>query len=387
LAVRAGGVFSNFSSIAIASSGPVCSDAIGFSTAHLEKLRAGQLRISELSLKKTTYVDLKGTQDVVGFLSHRYPSDLALAAVRLGRQPFDAPSSHVPYGACTVSSGRLSTALFEIPGDVATPPRLRGGVSLNVQGPLGAKQIPRRGGNDDFYATAVGGGIPGFTGDAGPEYLVPAVYTIDNPAGPDVGALTATLTLPAPIVWTNSASFSVVRRSEDLTLTWTGGDAGKEFVEVSVGSWDTTRQVAAGISCTERASAGRFTIPASLLSTLPPSSGVVPGTSYPYGAVRFSVYSIVEPARFQASGIDVGYAGYGLINWKLAAIQYTGLEQRRHHGCDYRFESLVGDAGVRWGHTPRRLKPLNSRSATARTLLQKLWQSNAGKRAKMSTQT
>jgi hypothetical protein len=74
----------------------------------------------------------------------------------------------------------------------------------------------------------------------------------------------------------------------------------------------------------ERASAGRFTIPSWLLSTLPASSGLFPGTSgtsLPRGIVNFSTYTIVEPARFQAEGIDVGYFGYEVINFKFAAFQ------------------------------------------------------------------
>jgi hypothetical protein len=82
-----------------------------------------------------------------------------------------------------------------------------------------------------------------------------------------------------------------------------------------------TRVVAAEITCMERASAGRFTIPSWLLSTLPASSGLFPGTSLPRGIVNFSTYTIVEPARFQAEGIDVGYFGYEVINVKFAAFQ------------------------------------------------------------------
>lgn len=322
LAVRAGGVASNFASIAIASSGAVCSDAIGYTAADINRSTT-ELVLSEAVLLKTTYayVDLKGTLDSVGFQSHRYLPNMAEKALQLGRRPFQARSSYLPYGACTVGSGRMKDALFEIVDDPTIPQRLSGGVSIDVRGPRGAKQIPRRGSDGGLYSTSVGGGIPGVTPDYGPEYLVPGSYILDHPAGSDVGAFTATLTLPAPIEWTNRDSFSVVQRTQDLTVTWTGGDAAKEFVEVGVSSWDTTRRIVAGITCTERASAGRFTIPAWLLSALPPSSGVVPGTSMPYGSVEFRVYSMVGTSRFQASGINVGYVGYGLVNFKLAAIQ------------------------------------------------------------------
>jgi uncharacterized protein (TIGR03437 family) len=316
LAVRAGGVVSNFASIAIASAGAVCSDAIGFSAADFEKLRTtGQLRIGQVALIKQTFVDLKGTVDSVTAYFNRHDQATAVKALSVVKE------SYLPYGTCTVISGRVVADSNELPGDPTVVQRLRGGASINLQGPRGAKQFERRGGDANYYGASLGGGLPGFTGDYGPEYLVPGLYTVDHPAGPDVGAFSATLTLPAPIEWTNRDSFSVVRRSQDLTVTWTGGDSAKEYVVVGARSLDTARQVGAGIACMERASAGRFTIPSWLLSTLPASSGLLPGTILPASNVEFSTYTIVEPARFQAQGIDVGNFGYELINYKLAAIQ------------------------------------------------------------------
>jgi hypothetical protein len=292
----------------------------------MNKLRStGQLRIGEVTLIKVTAVEFKGIGDVVSAMFTRHGPASALNVISVGRDADQSPGPHLPYGACTVFSGRppATTAFMNlgIGSEPFPPQRLRGGAFIDIQGPRGAKQIARRGGTDDYYSTSVGGGIPGLTGDYGPEYLVPGLYTADNPAGPDVGAFRATLTLPAPIQWTNQDSFSVVRRSQDLTVTWTGGDSAKEFVEVNVTSYDTTRAVAAEITCTERASAGRFTIPSWLLSTLPASSGFFSGTSLPAGRVNVRTYTIVESARFQAEGIDVGYFGYEVINLKSAAIQ------------------------------------------------------------------
>jgi uncharacterized protein (TIGR03437 family) len=312
LVVRAGGVVSNFASIAIASAGAVCSDAIGFSAADMEKIRSpGLLRFGEVVLTKTTFIDLKASLDDVQAVFYRYDQATALKVRKLGRDAGEAEESHLPYGACTVASlvGNDPTRAQPFPG----------GAFINLQGPRGSKQIARSSRPD--YSASLGGGLPGFTDNYGPEYLVPGLYTVDHPAGPDVGAFRATLTLPAPIQWTNQDSFSVVRRSQDLTVTWTGGDSAKEYVFVGAISYDMTRGVAAEITCMERASAGRFTIPSWLLSTLPASSGLFPGTSLPRGIVNFSTYTIVEPARFQAEGIDVGYFGYEVINFKFAAFQ------------------------------------------------------------------
>jgi uncharacterized protein (TIGR03437 family) len=316
LVVRAGGVVSNFASIAIASAGAVCSDAIGFSAADFEKLRTtGQLRIGQVALIKQTFVDLKGTVDLVTAYFNRHDQATAVKALSVVKE------SYLPYGTCTVISGFVVPDSNVLPGDPTVVERLRGGASINLQGPRGAKQFERRGGDANYYGAGLGGGIPGFTDDYGPEYLVPGLYTVDHPAGPDVGAFRATLTLPAPIEWTNRDSFSVVRRSQDLTVTWTGGDSAKEYVVVGATSLDMARRVGAGIACMERASAGQFTIPSWLLSTLPASSGPSPGGSLPNGRVEFSTYTIVEPARFQAQGIDVGNFGYEVINYKFAAFQ------------------------------------------------------------------
>jgi uncharacterized protein (TIGR03437 family) len=316
LAVRAGGVVSNFASIAIASAGAVCSDAIGFSAADFEKLRTtGQLRIGQVALIKQTFVDLKGTVDSVTAYFNRHDQATAVKALSVVKE------SYLPYGTCTVISGRAVADSNELPGDPTVVERLRGGASINLQGPRGAKQFERRGGDANYYGASLGGGLPGFTGDYGPEYLVPGLYTVDHPAGPDVGAFSATLTLPAPIQWTNRDSFSVLRRSQDLTVTWTGGDSAKEYVVVGATSLDMARRVGASITCVARASAGQFTIPAWLLSTLPASSGPSPGGSLPNGRVEFSTYTIVEPARFQAQGIDVGNFGYEVMTFKLAAFQ------------------------------------------------------------------
>jgi len=133
LAVQVGGVVSNFASIAIASAGAVCSDAIGFSAADMEKIRSTPyLRFGDVVLTKTTVIDLKATLDDVQAVFYRYDQDTALKANRLGRQAGEAGESHLPYGACTVTSGR---------GDPTRAQGFPGGPSINLQGPRGAKQI------------------------------------------------------------------------------------------------------------------------------------------------------------------------------------------------------------------------------------------------------
>ena len=119
----------------------------------------------------------------------------------------------------------------------------------------------------------------------------------------------ATLTLPSnPIVWTNQDDSSNIVRSQDLVVTWSGGVPGRDFVGVLGSSADPRIGVGAQFVCTERAGAERFTVPTWVLSALPrigQSQGVALGF--------LSVGSVLEPARFQASGLDVGIFNWGTL--------------------------------------------------------------------------
>jgi hypothetical protein len=59
------------------------------------------------------------------------------------------------------------------------------------------------------------------------------------------------------------------------------------------------QNVAAMFICNERASAGGFTIPSYVLSVLPASSGLIPGT--------LTVGGFSAPVRFTARDLDAGY--------------------------------------------------------------------------------
>lgn len=199
---------------------------------------------------------------------------------------------------------------------------LTGGTLLTLSGPRGVKQITRRS-DDNHSDECLGGGIPGFTEQCGSEYLVPGVYTMDNGSGgPQVGPLRATLTLPAPIAWTNHESITQVRRSQELTVTWGGGDPAKEYVVILGLSTNTDLRAGAEFVCTERVSAGRFTIPSLVLANLPPSGTLRLGDdSMPTGLLEVMSVSMLEPTRFQTPGVDVGFFGYEMNNLRVVNYQ------------------------------------------------------------------
>src|SRR6185436_11222675 len=104
--------------------------------------------------------------------------------------------------------------------------------------------------------------------------IVPGNFTVDNGTGtPAVGAFQATLTMPAGITWTNREAMMAPDRSQDLTVTWSGGSADKEVVLIVGASGSDL--ATGGFLCTEKVSAGKFTVPAWVMTNMPQTDMVV----------------------------------------------------------------------------------------------------------------
>ena len=312
--LRAGGVVSNITTISIASSGGACSTD-SLSASDLETVRSnGWLRLASMNLYKMTVLNLNpGVYDELASRVKLYDYGTVLRANRLGATVV------VPFGTCTGLSSRVSASdplnLSENPG--TSEQSIDAHAPLNLLGPRGSKQ----GANDD--GTGLGGGIPNYTGSFGPEYLVPGLYTLDDGNGsPNIGPYRTTLTLPGQIVWANHANIGTVSRSQDLTVTWTGGDSSREYVMIEGLSTDTSAGIGAMFVCAERASAGQFTIPSLVLSRLPASGTMVlGGQSMPSGVLEVNSVSLGGPTRFQAQGLDVATFGYLMSNVRIVAYQ------------------------------------------------------------------
>jgi uncharacterized protein (TIGR03437 family) len=108
-------------------------------------------------------------------------------------------------------------------------------------------------------------------------------YTITGAGGPDVGAFTATYSMPQPLVWTNQAALATVNRASGATVTWTGGDP-TGYVGIAGTSTYTGSSVetsaSAAFTCVARVRDGSFTIPPIVLLQLPPS-GSTAGITIP----------------------------------------------------------------------------------------------------------
>lgn len=310
VSVKIGTIISNFTTIAVAPNGGTCSDPLGLSSTQLDRLRTtGSLRVGSIGLAR---VDIEFAFPGIGAISIK--SDSGFADF-VEYTPLTVESSAglnaggvSSYGTCYVFSG--SPGSTEIP-DPTSLKQLDAGALINVNGPKGAKSLKKVPTTVGFYSETFGSSgvnIPGFPGGTGDtSYLDPGTYTFNNEAGgADVRGFNASLTLPAVLNWTNKAAITTVNRSQGLTVNWTGADPNGYVVIYgysSVGSGTTA--ISSTFVCTERGSAGTFTVPSQVLLALPATpSGGGGLTDLPPGALALTSGS--SPVSFTAPGLDVG---------------------------------------------------------------------------------
>jgi uncharacterized protein (TIGR03437 family) len=276
VAVQTGSTVSNFGSIAVASSGSVCSDPFAVNSTELSLVQNGQsLNIASLELTRST-------------LSLILPSPLpsTFSTTDTGNATF---SRYTPvqftsssFGQ-TVSLGDCIVFTVNSSGGVSDPVQplgLDAGTAVTVSGPTGSKTLP-------LLTPSIPGTYSATLGSstAGTLYLNPGSYTFTVPGGADVGAFTQQLQMPPSLTWTNQSSITTVSESQGLTVSWTNaiangyvGITGFSFGLGASGSSTT----GAFFTCKAPAGsngAGSFSIPPPVLLSLPVSvaSNPIPG--------------------------------------------------------------------------------------------------------------
>ena len=154
--------------------------------------------------------------------------------------------------------------------------------------------------------------IQGYTGVYGAMLAsIPSTggtYSFSGSGGKDVGAFSATINFPNPLVWTNQPSPTfTINRAQGYTVTWSGGVPGT-YVEIGGQSTISTNAqgtsfVSASFLCYARVDAGQFTVPSWVLLALPPN---IQGSLY--------VENQTLPQTFSAPGLDYGYGVATLLN-------------------------------------------------------------------------
>jgi hypothetical protein len=190
-----------------------------------------------------------------------------------------------------------------LPNDPAAgAPFLEAGAALTVTGPNGPARIGRT--ETGVYSAALGG-AGGST-----EYLGPGQYAVSNGSGgADVGPFQAELVIPPPIAWQNADTVKDIVRAQPLRVSWSGGDASREFVVIVGAATVPTTQAVGSFVCAERVDSGQFTIPAEVLSALPAASAWT-SDGYPTGLLSVGTLPVLSAVRFPAPGLDAGYFSY-----------------------------------------------------------------------------
>ncbi len=313
IVVIVNGVASNFGTMAVNASGGTCTDDVTFQTSDLERTGQGQDTrfggIAMLGVELTA----PGNQESGGIMlgSAKFGSVTAPSMLQsLG--PLGLTTNLLPasVGSCVGFSGFGKGIEFD---DRVPLAQLDAGdtVQLSAPAPLGTVDLEKDGG---AYLIET---------DAPTVQLVPGLYSFTNGSGTaEVGPLQGAHMMieDSQFVWTNKDAITSVSRSDDLDITWTGGDDNNEVVLILGHSNRVDLGLIGAFMCMERVSAGHVTIPAWLVSTLPVSSPWN-GDGDPTSGVIVGRMSRIDRNRFTAEGLDTGFLFYLLADYRIVPFE------------------------------------------------------------------
>lgn len=314
VAVQIGSFISNLAWIAISADGSACLDpnrAVFADTVDL----SGSAKIASVNLLRTAIrsstngaVTEVGTETgTANFTQFNVPVPVT---VRLADYAYSTLASNAPPGSCIVQTFRVVNSATPPPipvqpPDPNPPKALDAGAVINVRNATGSAQVLRKV-REGAYGGGIGSSfaIPGLPPDNSKLFLTPGAVTANNDrGGADIPAFTASLTLPRPsLVFDNvDAIPASLDRTTAITVRWTGGDP-DSFVNITGTSQNFgEKQILLGsFFCSERISAGQFTIPSFILMTQPVTVGLPPLP--PIGTLAVWNYAV---SRIDIPGVDI----------------------------------------------------------------------------------
>ncbi len=274
LVVMSGSYVSNSTTLPIAASGGTCSDPnTEFTPAQLQALtNKGMVNVGTIFLNQETDV----TTSVRSEFRAKF---LGYTMAQFNVEP--PPDGFITYGSCQIRAVG------------AIPTHLNAGPTLTVSGPGGAQvsaslSILKSGAVGDYKNALPSGFIPPGGG----------TFTFSGPGSGVIGAISnASVTMPAPIIWTNMIGISSIDRSKGVTVTWGSGSPGTFVVIQGAASTGAPANHTVDFACAAPVTAGTFTVPPSVLLAMPPAAT---GT--------LVVYNVTIPTHFSATGLDLGTA-------------------------------------------------------------------------------
>ena len=213
VAVEAGGLVSNFTTIAVAPVDTACADPGGFSAADLAAF-TGPVKIGSISLVRNAMkinipgmsLEMKTDAGSASF------SQFEPAALDASANQFNVSA----VGSCIVATGRNNLAGLQGTGTPVT--LLDAGDAIIVKGNGSSKQMKKDEGGNYSGLFGTGTSLPFALPGAQVPFLEPGTFTADNgTGGKDVGAFSASLAVPKPLTWTNEDELNTVDRAQGVT--------------------------------------------------------------------------------------------------------------------------------------------------------------------------
>ncbi|MBL8210696.1 MAG: hypothetical protein JNK87_08290 [Bryobacterales bacterium] len=295
--LRGANYLSNFVPLPVGAAGEACKDAAVPAGLDLEKLLREGARTGTISLSRSELSNrgIKLVADAGSGSFYRFPQ---WSPVGVG-----GFASWSTVGNCTLVRARVpETGTTEIPPFEG----LDAGAALSVTGPGGTRPMAgtrEKGSYSGDYGQRFDIPTP-IPIPQTPLFLEAGEYTVSGPGGADVGSFSAQIRIGTPVVWRNADTFGTacgegrcVARDQDLKLDWTGGDD-QRTVSV-MGTASVGRDAVVSFQCTAKADQGTLTVPAAILSALPPVENTA-----------LTMMVLTEPVLFQASGLDYGAVHY-----------------------------------------------------------------------------
>jgi hypothetical protein len=290
--------------------------------------RTGSIVLTSITVRSTAsgFTTEIGTEIGVGlFLQYDVPQPVTVPVYQYG---FGSLAGNLDPGTCIVSLYRSILGSVTPNPTPTSPPAnppvmLDAGAAINVTSSKGAKQLKQA--KPGIYSGSLGNSFSG-TGLPPTDNLLlaPGAITADNGAGGvDVGPFKVGLTMPdPPFSFDNIDQLGTITRSQGVTVKWSGGDP-NGFVNIigtANGLFGTTPgsvSIVANFNCSERISAGQFTVPPNVLLSLPAAGSPTAASG---SALGLSV-GVTGVARFTAPGVDAGLLRYSSLFGRSVSFQ------------------------------------------------------------------
>jgi hypothetical protein len=221
-----------------------------------------------------------------------------------------------PTGTCTAYTGRWTLDYLTAGATGDFPPLSAGpgrdaGPRIAVAGPLGTLTLSPSPDAKGIYWGELGGGLR--LRLPKPPFLQPGKYRISGQGGRDIGAFAAEGLYNASLEWAGAKRFDTIDRTRGATLEWRGV-AAHERVMVMAINVDPLSGGTGVCFCVAPGSAGRWRLPALLLSNLPASRDT-PGVPMSY-LLMATLPAEPSPA-FSAPGAATGLVWFTAVRARM----------------------------------------------------------------------